>query len=132
MILGLFLLVIGLDWMGRLGKMQLLGPTCNSGIALGVRVAPSLLWLGIVLALSISVWGLFTAKSGAVRLAWAALLVGGGLNAVDRALSGCVHDYLHLPFFPSFNLADSILFLGVVYLFGHLLRQSPHATPYVR
>ncbi len=41
------------------------------------------------------------------------LIVAGGIgNWLDRVLIGCVTDFLELPFFPVFNLADASLSVG--------------------
>lgn len=46
-----------------------------------------------------------------------ALIIGGGIsNLLDRVLRGCVLDFIDLKFWPSFNLADSAITIGVVLL----------------
>lgn len=47
------------------------------------------------------------------KIGWTLLLVGGSVNLGDRLVGGCVRDYLHLGLFPSFNVADMMLTLGV-------------------
>jgi len=53
------------------------------------------------------------------RLAWLAtgMLVGGAAgNLIDRAREGSVTDFLDLPLWPAFNLADTAITLGVLLL----------------
>ncbi len=45
------------------------------------------------------------------------LLLGGGLsNLIDRCFRGAIMDFINLPLFPSFNLADIYVCLGVIML----------------
>jgi signal peptidase II len=64
------------------------------------------------------------------RLAFA-LLVGGAIgNALDRWLWGHVVDFIHLRFWPVFNLADVALTVGVgLLLFGQLVRNQANTLP---
>lgn len=47
---------------------------------------------------------------------WLLLFSAGLSNMLERVLSGCIFDFLSLPFIPLFNVADVILTLGVVFL----------------
>lgn len=49
-------------------------------------------------------------------LAGAAILGGATANVIDRAGDGVVTDYLHTGWWPTFNLADAFLVLGVIAL----------------
>lgn len=89
---------------------------CNPGIALGLPLPMELVWIGIGIFLLITLFQVVYSAVLDERLAWGAIFIGGGINSLDRWLHGCVTDYLHVPFFPSFNLADMMLFLGVAWL----------------
>jgi len=53
-----------------------------------------------------------------------ALLLGGATsNLVDRMLYGYIVDYIHLWFWPSFNLADIFNVLGVILLVIYLKKK---------
>ena len=109
---------------------------CNRGIGLGIALPGAILWFAIAGMLLTALWQVWTLSLGAEYLgaesiAWAAIFVGGLTNAVDRLAHGCVQDYFHPPFFPSFNLADIMVFLGVVILALFLLGILPKAKPYV-
>lgn len=57
-------------------------------------------------------------------LCWLLLLSAGGSNALERLIHGCVFDFLLLPFFPAFNLADVALSLSVVFLLWSEFRRE--------
>ncbi len=61
----------------------------------------------------------FLVRRPAQRLLWlpTGLLVGGALsNLIDRVLLGSVIDFIKLPDWPAFNVADSCITVGVVIL----------------
>ncbi|MFA9262392.1 MAG: signal peptidase II [Undibacterium sp.] len=92
---------------------------CNDGVAFGIILPGFLLWTFVGALLAVSVWQIQQIREP-MRLAWWAILIGGFVNAIDRLFYGCVHDYLTIPLFPSFNLADMMLFLGVAYLLARM------------
>lgn len=51
---------------------------------------------------------------------WPFLFSGGASNLLERILSGCVTDYIVLPFLPVFNAADVMLTIGAVGVFLNL------------
>ncbi|MDP9988736.1 signal peptidase II [Arthrobacter oryzae] len=99
----------------------------NTGVAfsLGANLAP---WLVIaataVTVLAMSWYAVSTAPAmPALSRAGAAMVVGGGAgNLVDRMDGRGVVDYLHSGWFPTFNLADVFVTVGVgLYVLGSLL-----------
>lgn len=93
----------------------------NSGVAFGIGAgAPG--WLVL------TVTGLILAALllAALRLPpWpaAGLVVGGGVaNLADRAADGTVTDFLSVGWWPTFNLADAALVIGVLWLALHAWR----------
>jgi signal peptidase II len=106
----------------------------NSGIAFGLfSQATSLV---IVLTSAVVLWMVFFfARSGArhpllpVALG---LVIGGSVsNLIDRVWSGHVTDFIDFSFWPSFNLADSFIVVGVAVLIFFLIapdRYLPHST----
>jgi signal peptidase II len=62
----------------------------------------------------------FVVRQRERRWVWLAcgLIVGGALgNLIDRVRAGSVTDFVKLPDWPAFNLADTAITLGVVALF---------------
>jgi signal peptidase II len=51
-------------------------------------------------------------------------------NLLDRIFYGAVIDFINLKFWPIFNVADSLIFIGVVYWIIILFRaeKKPHST----
>ena len=106
----------------------------NSGIAFGFfSQATSLV---IVLTSAVVAWMVFFfAHSGArhpLLPAALGLVVGGSVsNLFDRVAHGYVTDFIDFGFWPSFNLADSFIVLGVATLIFFLIapdRYLPRST----
>jgi signal peptidase II len=92
--------------------------TAFSLLAGHVALAPRLAllrvtaWLG-VLAVTWLVTARWRRASGLERLGWA-LVLGGALgNAIDRLIRGHVIDFIHVHYWPVFNVADIAITLGV-------------------
>jgi signal peptidase II len=110
----------------------------NTGVSLGILTAESnaMRWMLVALtagiALVVAIWMLREKKLGDVIPL--GLILGGALgNIRDRALFGHVIDYADLHFgnfrpFLVFNLADSLISLGVVIILARslLIREKPH------
>jgi signal peptidase II len=91
----------------------------NEGIAFGL-LGSSRTWL-VVLAVVAALGGLlvFFALNVDRRGAWLAtgLLLGGAAgNIIDRLADGAVNDWIKLPHWPAFNVADVAITAGVVAL----------------
>lgn len=89
----------------------------NPGIAFSLGAsAPAWLITGLTVAATTLI--AVMALRGSLRPALAAgLLLGGGLgNLLDRLAGGTVTDFLDLGWFPSFNVADVALNVGVALL----------------
>ena len=55
----------------------------------------------------------------------AALVLGGALgNVVDRALYGAVIDFIRVPFWPAFNIADSAITIAIILLIVQEVRHE--------
>ena len=104
----------------------------NSGVAFGIGgdvsalvIAAELVFLSVLLY-----WLAASAKSDALIWLPAALLVGGALgNLADRVRDGAVIDFIDLPLWPIFNLADVAIVAGVILLVIGIGRQDREAPP---
>ena len=104
----------------------------NEGVAFGLGgdvstfvIAAELALLGVVLA-----WLVASARSTPLIWLPAALLIGGALgNLADRAREGAVIDFIDLPSWPTFNLADVAIVAGVVLLVIGVGREEPAEEP---
>jgi signal peptidase II len=88
----------------------------NSGIAFGIF--PGRLAIVSILTAAAVVWMLIHfARSGSRHVLFPValgLLVGGSVsNLADRIRDGHVTDFIHLSHWPTFNLADSFIVIGV-------------------
>jgi signal peptidase II len=90
----------------------------NSGIAFGLFAGGGVLLIAFALA-ALTVLLVFFARHRDRPLVWlpTGLLAGGAAgNLVDRAVEGAVTDFIDLPAWPAFNLADTAITVGVVAL----------------
>jgi signal peptidase II len=97
----------------------------NSGIAFGIF--PGRLGIVSLLTAAAVVWMLVHfARSGSRHVLFPValgLLVGGSIsNLADRVRNGHVTDFIHISHWPTFNLADSFIVIGVGLLALGLVR----------
>jgi signal peptidase II len=97
----------------------------NSGIAFGIF--PGRLAIVSILTAAAVVWMLVHfARSGSRHVLFPValgLLVGGSVsNLADRIRQGHVTDFIHITHWPTFNLADSFIVIGVALLALGLIR----------
>ncbi len=94
------------------------GQTRNDGIAFGVFAGrPAIVFTLMAIALAVLL-GFYLRNRDRSGL-WLAtgLLLGGAIgNAIDRITLGYVRDFIEFPHFPSFNVADIAITVGVVVL----------------
>jgi signal peptidase II len=94
--------------------------TRNSGVAFGLAGDVSTVLIGamIVVLLGLLVFLAGRGRGGPGLWLPAALLIGGALgNLADRVREGAVTDFIDLPLWPTFNLADVAIVAGVFLLF---------------
>jgi signal peptidase II len=92
--------------------------TRNSGVAFGQLQNGGVI-VTVVIALALAALLVFFARHARRPLVWlpTGLLLGGALgNIVDRVREGAVIDYLKVPHWPAFNVADASITVGVVIL----------------
>jgi signal peptidase II len=90
----------------------------NSGVAFSLLTGSG---VGVVVITLVVLAGLtwFHRRHRTRRLMWVVtgMIIGGALgNLVDRVRTGSVTDFVKLPAWPAFNLADSAITLGVIAL----------------
>ncbi|MGK2956689.1 MAG: signal peptidase II [Solirubrobacterales bacterium] len=111
--------------------IDFLGPlrfthTHNDGIAFGLAGGGGILVILLSLVALIAL-GVFIASAPSRTGTWLAggLILGGALgNLIDRIRIGHVTDFLLLPHWPAFNLADCAITVGVVILAWTLIRDG--------
>ncbi|MHB0915477.1 MAG: signal peptidase II [Thermoleophilia bacterium] len=102
----------------------------NRGIAFGLLdgYASVIIPVGIVIVVMIVIVAMMVRDRQGVTWPLALLLAGSVGNLIDRLLFGSVIDYIRLPHWPAFNLADIFIVFGVTILtYQLLLRGEPVA-----
>jgi signal peptidase II len=92
--------------------------TRNSGVAFGLFSSGGAV-VAVVAAAALAALLVFFATHLTRPLVWlpTGLLIGGAAgNLVDRAREGAVTDYIDVPLWPVFNLADAAITVGVLAL----------------
>jgi signal peptidase II len=93
--------------------------TRNTGVAFGLGGDISAILIAATLGLLLGLLVYLAVRGSEGGLVWlpAALLLGGALgNLADRVRQGAVTDFIKLPWWPTFNLADVAIVLGVLLL----------------
>jgi signal peptidase II len=91
----------------------------NKGVAFGLGGDISAVLIGATIVLLVGLLVVLAFRGGGGWLVWlpAALLLGGALgNLADRVRDGAVTDFIDLPLWPTFNLADVAITVGVLLL----------------
>lgn len=92
--------------------------TRNTGVAFGQLQNAGVI-VSVVIAAALTALLIFFARHAHRPLVWlpTGMLLGGALgNIVDRVREGAVIDYLKVPHWPAFNVADASITVGVVVL----------------
>jgi len=112
------------------GSFVGLQPSQNPGIAFGLRLPPVFQELLILVALAFVI--VLARRSTETRLSRIGygLIIGGALgNIADRTLDGLVTDFFQIGTFPVFNVSDSCITVGVLFLLADawiLSRSNTH------
>jgi signal peptidase II len=103
----------------------------NYGIAFGIPLPTEVslgLSIGVMLMIVLIFWHypILHYNKPSISLG---LILGGCLgNLIDRLYLGYVIDFIDFPFWPTFNLADSAIVIGVIVLAYFLLRRGKLIT----
>jgi signal peptidase II len=111
------------DGLLRGEQRDLLGPvklvnTRNTGVAFG-QLQDGGIIVSLVIALALGALLVYFTRNAQRPLVWlpTGMLLGGALgNIADRVREGAVIDFLKLPHWPAFNVADAAITVGVVIL----------------
>jgi signal peptidase II len=126
------LVVVGLDQLtkglvrGDLVAFVDLVRVNNEGVAFGALGGGGLV-VALVIAVAVGALLVFFVRHADQPLVWlpTGMLVGGAAgNVVDRVRDGAVTDFVKVPHWPAFNLADAAITLGVLLLLVVLERDG--------
>lgn len=94
---------------------------CNYNLAWSIKI-PShyfvITWILAVLLLSYLFW------KNKYNIFLGLVLIGAVLNIIDRAVYGCVVDFIRLGRFPIFNIADIMISVGIFVFAYQQLKQK--------
>ena len=122
----LTLIVILLDELSKVFAQKYFSVLCNKGIAFGLGAEGK---ITSFLALLLIFWILTQTKEIKFKLGLTLIFAGGLANMADRLISGCARDFLVVPMFPSFNLADVVITFGAVAIFFAVLVANKSEVP---
>jgi len=101
-------------------KYQFLSTFCNQGIGFGIEFtkASSILFSSVALVVVASALIYLIVKKLKRELVFPLTLVTAGAlsNLLDRIIRDCVVDFINLKIWPSFNLADAIISIGLIWV----------------
>lgn len=103
----------------------------NDGVAFGQLQNGGAI-VAVVIAIAVLALLVYFSRNGTRSWMWlpTGLLLGGALgNIVDRLREGAVIDFVKLPYWPPFNVADSAITVGVVVLLLVIDRDDGAARP---
>jgi signal peptidase II len=90
----------------------------NAGVAFSFLASGGLI-VYVLIAATLTALVVFLAARPDIRWLWlpAGMLIGGAIgNLIDRIRSGAVTDFIKLPAWPAFNVADASITIGVIVL----------------
>jgi signal peptidase II len=102
----------------------------NDGVAFGIDAGGQTL-IVVLIALALVALVLYFVRHLSKPLIWlpVGLLLGGAVgNIIDRVREGAVTDFLKLPAWPAFNVADMAITVGVLALV-YVLERRPARDP---
>lgn len=119
-VLTVVIIVIAADQLSKSIASNFLPVICNHGIAFGVSISNTLAILVVIASLF---YLYIQSRIGNAHFKVSiSLIFGGGLsNLIDRLTVGCVRDFVNFGFWPSFNLADSAITIGVFMMIYNLI-----------
>ena len=103
----------------------------NEGVAFGIAAGGKTLVIALI-SVALLALVVYFARHATKPLVWlpVGLLVGGAIgNIFDRVRDGAVTDFLKIPAWPAFNIADIAITVGVVVLVFVLERKEDEPAP---
>lgn len=103
--------------------------TINNGAAFSLLPSANWLFLAVAVLVVAAIlwrWRLLVLEPWWVQVGVGLLLGGAIANAVDRVTQGYVVDFIQLPHWPVFNVADSGISIGVAILVARIILASRH------
>lgn len=112
--LALFLLLILIDQLFKF--VFQINSTCNKNIGWGIAIPPAIFYFLWIIIFPALLYFFLKSKKSAEKIAFIFILSGAISNIVDRLIYGCVIDFIDLKLWPTFNLADIYITMGIISL----------------
>ena len=104
---------------------------CNSGIAFSINLPAIIFWTLWIVAVALLIFLLFKKNPLYGSFFIVFILAGTLSNIFDRIRFGCVTDFIALPMWPVFNLADIYITIGAMVIITRvLLKKTYHNTKF--
>ncbi|MFZ0169933.1 MAG: signal peptidase II [Candidatus Dormiibacterota bacterium] len=103
--------------------------TINNGAAFSLLPSANWLFLAVAVLVVAAIlwrWRLLALEPSWVQVGVGLLLGGAVANALDRITQGYVVDFIQLPHWPVFNVADSGITVGVAILVARIILANRH------
>lgn len=111
-----FLIFFGVIFLDQITK-YLFTSTCNPGMAFSLLMPFGRFNIVFSFAILLGVFYLLVKQKQRRQYVPLVLILSGGVsNLLDRIIFGCVRDFINFTIWPSFNLADSAVTVGVLTL----------------
>ena len=111
---------VGLVILDQLIKNNISNPVLNFGASFGImQNERAILLIAAILVMGVLGYMYYKTKDLSLKISYSLIFFGALSNFVDRLFLGYVIDYIPMPFFPSFptfNIADSMVCIGVGFL----------------
>ena len=89
---------------------------CNKNVAWDIQLPTIIFWVAWI-AIIVLILMLLKKKCFMHNALYLVLILSGAVsNIIDRFLLGCVIDFIKLPYYPAFNLADVFIVTGTIFL----------------
>lgn len=97
----------------------------NTGSVFGLWAGTQKLLLALSFVLILALLFFYGKLKLPLQKAAVLLIISGIIgNGIDRAYHGAVTDFISVPFWPAFNLADSFIFIGAVIMLYSIIFQA--------
>lgn len=99
---------------------------CNNGISFGLPINLWLFWSIIAILFILGIWKRTWIEKVFLKFPLASGLILAGIisNLFDRAVFGCVIDFIDIRFWPIFNLADVSISVGAIMVLAKILKED--------
>lgn len=97
---------------------------CNKGISFGLLIPETLIYSLASILILFLIFLISKSNYNFLQIPLLFILSGATSNIIDRVCFGCVIDFINMPYWPVFNLADMFIVIGGIISVWQLLKSS--------